>query len=150
MQSEVMLLNLQQGDSVCPQGYILVLDQNGATNGSAACSFCKPGTYSINPLAGPTTGTPACFVCPAGGDCTKGGADVQFNKNGSWAVMRGEYVLTSCPAGYQLINSTAGTSKGVFSSTLQQCRACLPGQYIVNPNTDECQQCPPGITGSPS
>ena len=51
------------------------------------------------------------------------------------------YTLRDCPAGFQLINTT---SNGVFSHRLQQCSRCLPDQYIVNPNSDVCQQCPTG------
>ena len=32
------------------------------------------------------------------------------------------------------------------SEDLQECRACLQGQYILRPNEDSCQTCPPGLT----
>ncbi len=47
-------------------------------------------------------------------------------------------------SGYQLVNSTEGTSSGVFSSESQQCIACPFGKYIVRPNNDVCTKCPKG------
>ena len=144
--SDDKFVNMQQGATVCPAGYVLVTGQENAVNGSAVCTFCNPGTYSVFPLAH-VPGFPGlaagCFTCPAGGDCSKGGKEIQFQV-GVWSILGGLYILISCPAGYQLINSTSGTSKGIFSNALQECRACLPGQYIINPDFDACQQCPPG------
>ncbi len=146
MLSGMWPMAIQQGVNICPPGYILALDQQGSSSGLASCVFCKAGTYSIHPLAyAPGSAVvAACVNCPAGGDCTNGGAEVQF-KIGVWTDCEGIYILIQCPAGHQLINSTAGTSSGIFSSNLQQCRPCLPGQYIINPNSDDCQDCPPGI-----
>ena len=147
MKSGLVSVQMQQGGGVCPPGYILALNQEGEVNGSAVCSLCRSGTYSVSPLApGSLTASPACLSCPAGGDCSRGGADIRFSLRPRevWRAVDGVYILVSCPAGFQLINSTAGTSQGVFSSSLQQCRACMPEQYIVNPDTDSCRQCPPG------
>jgi hypothetical protein len=143
----VLSVHMQQGGGVCPQGYILALDLEGEVNGSAVCTLCKSGTYSVSPLASgseSSTASPACLPCPAGGNCSLGGADIHFSDKEIWRVIDGMYILVSCPSGYQKINSTAGTSKGKFSSISQQCKVCLPEQYIVNPDTDLCQQCPPG------
>ena len=121
----------------CPAGYNL---------GSQQCTLCPAGSYSLLPStrASVSSGVvSSCVNCPAGGDCIKGGADVHFQV-GSWKPINGVYHLISCPAGYQLVNSTDGTSKGTFSPDLQQCKACLPGQYIIDPDTDACQPCPPG------
>lgn len=146
MISDAMQLNLEQGQTVCPAGYILMLSEKIATQGPAVCQFCKPGTYSLRPLAHmPGSAlTPSCIICPAAGVCTKGGDDVSF-KVGTWVEVGGIYMLTSCPEGFELINSTDGTSQGQFSNDVQECRACLPEQYILNPNTDSCQNCPPGL-----
>jgi hypothetical protein len=145
MRSELVPVNMQQGADMCPIGSILALDQGCEVNCSAACSPCKPGTYSVDPLApGSIFAAPACIGCPAGAKCLLGGADVRFNEGETWLVVDGVYKLEGCPAGSQLINSTAGTSRGTFSNSLQQCRACLVGEYIINPQTDSCQQCPPG------
>ena len=147
MTSERMPLDLQQGTNVCPSGYILALGQDETTKGPAVCQLCKAGTYSLRPLAylPGTSPTPACINCPAAGICTTGGNEVQFEV-GTWKEVDGIFILTSCPEGFELINSTDGTSKGVFSNDAQECRACLPDQYILNPNTDTCQNCPPGLS----
>jgi serine/threonine protein kinase len=147
MISELVPLNLQQGINVCPAGYIPVLGQHDASKGPAVCQLCKAGTYSLSPLAHMSGSSPApnCINCPVAGICTEGGTDAQFEV-GTWAVVGGIYVLTSCPEGFELINSTAGTSKGEFSNDAQQCRACLSQQYILDPNRDTCQTCPPGLT----
>ena len=140
-------VDMQQGVNVCPPGYILDLDRQGASTviDAAVCTECKPGSYSFSSMANlPGSQTPACLSCPAGCECIAGGTDVQC-KVGMWRPVSGIYMLVSCPAGYQLVNSTAGTSRGIFSSVLQQCRACLSGQYIIDPDTDICQDCPPGL-----
>ena len=146
MTSVRIQLNLQQGMSVCPAGYILVLSQPDATKGPAVCQMCKAGTYSLRQLAymPGTSPTPSCINCPAGGVCTMGGDKVKFGV-GFWTQVGGIYVLTSCPEGYALINSIDGTSKGVFSSDAQECKPCQTDQYILNPNNDTCQTCPPGL-----
>ena len=148
MKSQSVLVNIQKGAGVCPQGFVLLLDQQDTGNGSAICTLCKPGSYSLSPLAhlmGALTESASCLVCPAGCDCSGGGADIRC-EIGSWKSVGGIYVLTGCPAGFQLINSTSGNSRGAFSSDLQQCKACLPGEYIINTDTDTCQDCPPGTT----
>ena len=144
--SSLVPLKVQQGAKVCPEGFILVPDNFVGFNGSAVCTVCKPGSYSISPLAiipGSHVQYPSCLSCPQGCDCTAGGADITC-KPGLWQAVGGIYRLVSCPAGYELINSSAGTSHGDFSSNMQQCKGCLSGQYIINPDTDTCQECPPG------
>jgi hypothetical protein len=85
-------------------------------------------------------------LCRAGGDCLKGGADVSFAPgSGTWNVSNGMYVLTSCPAGHQLINSTSSTSYGEFNQAKQQCKPCTATQYIVD-QLEQCQSCPTGAT----
>ena len=148
MESGWVPIPVQQGVGVCPRGYILVPDQDGEVNGSAMCTLCRPGFYSLSPLAqselsGSSINSPSCLSCPAGCKCAFGGADIHCEP-GEWKAVDGVFRLTSCPAGSQLINSTTGTSQGPFSNNLQQCKACLPGQYIINPDTDTCQDCPPG------
>ena len=146
MGSSLVPVHVQQGVAMCPRGFILVPDEEGKVNGPAVCTLCRPGSYSLSPLAqspGSLINSPSCLSCPAGCDCLLGGADIQCGL-GSWKANAGVLRVTSCPAGSQLINSTAGTSKGVFSNNLQQCKPCFPGQYIINPDTDTCQDCPPG------
>jgi hypothetical protein len=146
MRSTMLGLAVTSGLSVCPLGYVLGVDSDSSAEGPGACRRCAPGTYSVNPLAkdpSSSSDAPSCVACPAGGDCALGGAQVRFAV-GVWGVRNGVYVLESCPAGHRLINSTAGTSSGTFSNAAQQCAACLPGQYVLDPNRDACQDCPAG------
>ena len=50
-----------------------------------------------------------------------------------------------CPSGTQLINSQDGVSKGTFLHDSQQCKPCQAAEYILDPDTDVCQTCPPGL-----
>ena len=150
MRSSLVPAIFANGSDVCPHGYILAYSQNIKTanvSEAVSCSFCEAGTYSVDPLALAASlnpPMPACINCPAGGDCSQGGGIVSF-KEGTWYVQNGIYILKECPPGYQLINSTNGDSQGTFSNVLQQCRKCVAGKYIINPNTDECQSCPAGM-----
>ena len=56
----------------------------------------------------------------------------------------GDYFeLTACPAGYQR-NSNNDSSVNLDQQT---CQKCVPegATYIIHPNTDQCQTCPPGL-----
>ena len=94
-----------------------------------------------------------CQECPLGGlfvnvpgesDC-----GCAFNKHvackaqplvGNWTpTALGFYQLVACPPGYSL-RSAVKTG----SQKLQTCQKCLPGYYVLDPNTDDCQMCPPG------
>jgi hypothetical protein len=146
MELGLVPVHVQQGTGVCPRGFIFVPDKEGKVISSAVCSLCGPGSYSLSPLAQSPDSlidAPSCLSCPAGCYCALGGADITC-KSGLWEAIQGVFRLMSCPAGFQLVNSTDGTSKGKFSSVLQQCKACLPGQYIIDPDTDACQPCPAG------
>ena len=92
-------------------------------------------------LAGAALGI-LSHLCLAGGDCLRGGAEVSFS-TGIWNVSNGMYVLTSWPAGHQLINSTSSTSYGLFAQASQQCKPCSATQYIVD-QLEQCQTCPTG------
>ena len=144
MHSEVFSLLLSSGNAVCPPGYVLSPSEENEANGSAVCTFCKSGTYSLDPLApapGSQSKAPSCLNCPAGGNCLDGGDHVNFSL-GIWVVSSAMYILRSCPQGHQLVNSS--TNSKVFSHDLQECIACPSGQYIVNPNSGTCQNCPKG------
>ena len=57
----------------------------------------------------------------------------------------GDYFrLSSCPAGYQRVSNNESS---VYLD-LQVCKKCVPegDTYILDPNTDQCQTCPPGLT----
>ena len=131
--------------SVCPQGHILLLDQASTAGRQGACVPCSAGTYSLDPLAGSLEdpSTPACLKCPAGANCISGKSISSLA--GQWTTSRSMYILESCPEGHQLINSTEGTSYGLFSHDIQQCRLCRDNQYLVD-QRESCQICPTGAT----
>uniref|UniRef100_A0A7S0LWG4 Uncharacterized protein n=1 Tax=Cryptomonas curvata TaxID=233186 RepID=A0A7S0LWG4_9CRYP len=148
MHSQVLRVTVRNGDTVCPKGSILSLDQEGGMNGPGVCTACKAGTYSLNPLAGipgSSRSAPACLNCPAGGNCIRGGNSVEFQVGG-WAVFESKYfVLNSCPAGYQLINSSDGTSWGIFDHDMQECKPCKENEYLVD-FMSQRQACPLGAS----
>ncbi len=144
MQSGVFAIQMSFSTNVCPLGYILELD-TATANGSAGCTQCKPGSYSVNPLApSPYSADlqrPSCLNCPVGGNCAKGGAEVVFDV-GNWTVENGIYILLDCPRGYQLVNTTSELQNGPFSPDAQQCKACSSSEYKIHSRKGSCQQCP--------
>lgn len=82
--------------------------------------------------------------CFAGAACFQNGSFVPKVIGSEWKVSGGMYLLVGCPAGYQLVNSTDGTSSGSFVQDNQFCKPCSSGQYIINQNKDTCQACPAG------
>ena len=146
MQSSKLSVFIADCSEICPAGYILSLDSQTSAGRQGFCTACPPGSYSINPLSSgyvnSATSDPACVSCPEGGDCSKGGSAVSF-PIGSWSVSNGIYILQHCPVGYQLINSTDGTSYGTFSGSAQRCAACKQNQYLVH-ELEQCQPCPSG------
>ena len=144
MQSSIVSITMQSDSTVCPPGFVLILDEtrpgSNQTARQGTCTLCGAGTYSVNPLAGATTSTPACFNCPTTATCT-GGYHVAF-KLGSWIISGGMFRLIGCPLGHELVNSIGG----VFSHDVQGCIACPSNAYILNPNNSNfsCQNCPVG------
>ena len=146
MQSPVLYIPLLSGDAVCPRGSILSIDsgQGNDLSGPGVCVTCSPGSYSLNPLAGRLQ-APSCLNCPAGGNCIQGGSSVQFAV-GLWTILDGTfYYLESCPAGFELVNSSQGTSWGNFDHDNQICQPCKQNEYIVD-YMSQCQACPLGAT----
>jgi hypothetical protein len=80
----------------------------------------------------------------AGASCFLNGSFTPKVAGSDWRVSDGMYLLVGCPPGFQLVNSTDGTSSGKFAQDNQFCKPCSPGQYIINPNKDNCQPCPAG------
>ena len=85
----------------------------------------------------------------AGASCLSNGSFIPLVAGSSWEVSHGIYKLVGCPAGHQLINSSDGSSKGIFSQESQFCKPCMPGQYIIDPKNGICQDCPDGTTYLP-
>jgi serine/threonine protein kinase len=148
MQTLFLPVTFSEGFDVCPQGYVLIFDSPTNSTGPAQCQWCSAGSYSVSPLASKVglidSSNPACLNCPAGGDCLKGGSDIKF-KLGVWKLDTDQHRLMHCPPGTQLINSTRGDSKGTYSHDAQHCKPCLISEYILDPNIDSCQMCPPGL-----
>lgn len=97
-----------------------------------------------------------CYRCPVGAACTDATCFIARNEEnctvdgpivGTWGRDDLEmFYVTSCPAGHMLVNSTVGTSSGVFDHDVQQCKPCATdSEYVINPNTDICQPCPIGL-----
>jgi len=94
----------------------------------------------------------SCQRCPKGAECGDGECALRnhdFHCNdgssivGDWVVNNatGQYELTSCPSGYEL-----RTTEEQGSADLQQCLKCQsPSSYILRPDVDSCQVCPPGL-----
>ena len=142
LQSSIFQLPMSSNESICPNGYVLVLDDPrlNSTLRQGACSLCAKGTYSLNPLVGVISNVPSCLNCPPSAAC-QGGASVNLSI-GTWTVSDGFYRLIGCPRAHQLVNSI----NGQFSHDVQNCIACPANGYILSPNisTYSCQSCPVG------
>jgi hypothetical protein len=136
MQSIIFEVFMENSSSICPNGFILFMDQDRV----GSCSFCSSGTYSINPLVGHNL-RPMCYPCPVDATCN-GGTNVSFLL-GDWEIVDGVYRLIGCPPGYQLINKDAS---GRYSHDAQRCHRCLATHYILDSmNADfRCETCPTG------
>ena len=132
MQSNIVEIAVQSNASVCPVGYILLLDQNGY----GSCSKCGPGSYSLDPLAGAFPGKASCIPCMVNGVCY-GSYNVSLPV-GMWTILGGRYILQGCPAGHQLLNQIGGE----LSYDTQQCLPCKPTQFVFDPNNSKslCQE----------
>jgi len=84
----------------CPSGDVFATSSDG-------CVRCGAGFYSLGARKNTfdSSKTP-CLPCPAGGDCLAGGDVVLFSPGENWTVDdNNEYVLLSCPIGYELTSS---------------------------------------------
>jgi hypothetical protein len=109
--------------SPCPPGSELRID---SARGSWRCALCATDQYVID------SNNPAhsCHACPLGAQCN--GSDLRGLVAGSlWVAENstGQYRLTSCPPGYQLLNGEGST--GRFSYALQTCDLCPAGFYCL-------------------
>ena len=133
----------------CPAGYTLLSTAKAGSAELQECQKCAANQYIVHPNADDCQNCPVGALCSDGQTCALHDVPAFMCPNaerikGEWKVSGSIYRLVNCPAGTQLLNSSSGTSSGVFSPDIQQCRPCLNGTYIINPNNDECQQCPPG------
>lgn len=125
----------------CPAGHQLVNTSLGVF--SHANQRCEPCTAGLEYIVDPNRH--ACTKCPpAGAVCD--GASLAGRVPGSiWVPDHdsGIWRLVSCPSGHALVNSTDGTSRGVFSHDAQTCRECVVGlEYNLDPNRHPCHPCP--------
>jgi hypothetical protein len=122
----------------CPKGHALISSSNGVafTQEAQRCSACGSNQYIVNT----NSSVFSCQLCPAGAVCD--GSDLKARVQGSvWTVSNetGQYILTSCPTGYELLN----TAEGVFSYPVQQCNIC-PTRFYCPGATSARLPCPEG------
>jgi hypothetical protein len=103
----------------CSKGHALVSSSDGVSflQGAQRCIACGKNQYIINT----NNSLFSCQPCPAGAECD--GSDLKAKVQGSiWSVSNStkQYVLDSCPPGYELQNLVGG----VFSYAVQQCEIC--------------------------
>jgi hypothetical protein len=118
----------------CPFGYELI-SAGGSSNAQnqlfQQCANCSVTEYIINT-------TYNCQQCPVGAICD--GITLRARVLGSiWEpdYTLGQYLLTSCPQGYQI--HPAGKS----NLALQQCSLCPAGSYCIGGDASSTQ-CPTG------
>jgi hypothetical protein len=122
----------------CPRGHALISSRDGVTFSQEAqhCSACGSNQYIVNT----NSSLFSCQQCPAGAACD--GSDLKASVQGSvWMIsnLTGQYVLTSCPPGYELFNSAGG----VFSHAVQQCNIC-PAKFYCPGAASSRLPCPEG------
>ena len=131
----------------CPTGA-----GTGGKDGQTSADACQCGDRFYLTSAGATGSALSCATCPSGavypgsGFCALRTPDLNCTSNsgpipGTWVLSTsgedaGKYRLIGCPAGYQTQNASHDTAK---------CHRCLDTQYIINPDKDACQRCPPGL-----
>ena len=121
----------------CPFGYEMIGSDGSLdplTHLFQQCTNCSSTQYILNS----TMSTYHCQQCPAGAICD--GVTLKARVEGSvWVpdYTLGQYLLTSCPPGYQI--DLAGRA----SLALQQCSLCPAGSYCIGGGASSTQ-CPTG------
>eukprot|EP00961_Rhodomonas_salina_P277380 3748372-Rhodomonas_salina.1 len=128
----------------CPPGF----QRNSLAEGYAVtaqeCLQCTPGLqYILNP------NTDRCQDCPTGLRCHGDDTLDPVLEGSHWVKDGAVFRLEHCPPGTQLVNSRDGISGPAFAAEQQECRACRPKEYIVDPDADLCHPCPLGTWTDP-
>ena len=117
IKSGIISIKLDEGGSVCPQGYVLDLD----TTNMGVCKLCQTGTYRVSPL---TSSQGSCLNCPAGALCPDGSC-----------VFRHSLSSRSCPGGHLIVGDWVMDN----SSRQFSLRGCPPGYSV---GSQQCDLCP--------
>ena len=121
---------------------------------SVAGCICDGGFYRAVSRENGTEKV-SCVSCPIGGLCSDGVCGLRDGLNlscsdgrsvvGSWVrdSNTSHFLVASCPSGYELLST-----KETGCKELQECKKCgKESEYILSPDRDECQACPPGLDG---
>ena len=97
----------------------------------------------------------SCVSCLIVGLCLDGECGLRDGLNlscsdgrsvvGSWVrdSNTSHFLVASCLSGYELLST-----KETGCKELQECKKCgKESEYILSPDRDECQACPPGLDG---
>ena len=122
----------------CPSGNQLINSIGGNFfQESQECVPCKDNQY----ILGSDDPKFECQNCPLGAVCN--GTSLKGTIKGStWIpnVTSGQYILTSCPAGYEILNTD---KRGSFSAENQECHLC-PAMFYCWGGTAARLVCPSG------
>jgi hypothetical protein len=141
--NQVVPLVQQIGCVACGPGQARYLEPSPTGLIAWECQVCSSGQYVLNS----SESVDGCQDCPVGAICS-GGLFVGSVVGSVWVEdnKTGQYLLVSCPPGYELINEDTDT--GAFSAIAQECRLCPTSFYCTGGDTAP-QQCPPS-TFAPS
>jgi hypothetical protein len=122
----------------CPPGHMLVNSVGGVFSQSAqTCSPCQRTEYILDT----NSSRFHCQPCPTGAVCN--GESLTGTVPGSvwWPDMAsGQYILQSCPPGYEIANTESG---GSFLAVNQQCSPC-PVSFYCTGGSAARNACPAG------
>ena len=113
----------------CDKEYYLIISNANAADEALLCQTCPKGAVCESG---------ECALRNPGFNCSDGTSSIV----GDWILdsSTGQYELTSCPAGFEMKTTDEG------SIDLQECFKCpSPSTYILQPDVDTCQPCPPGL-----
>ena len=126
----------------CPSG--------GECDGSEDV-VCSSQSYRIFPqwTEVPKSNLQQCMQCPKGLLCGNGVCSVEngtFTCPDASTQIVGEWKQPKERGSFELISCPRGHSKQVLVQEKMECKQCAPFlQYILEPDRDNCQRCPPGL-----